>query len=247
MADKIAIKYPILVAYGGFILVSTLMVGILPPLVNRPECDVSDKNTKALETKNEAVVDRTQRDIQDSIKQTNFDQRLGDILKEYPDYLEELSDRYSRPIKSTYTYCDEISNPTEDYYPWYSYRLPDRYVPTKYDVELFIPDWGLKVYDGFMNITVNITSSSQDKYIILHADREIPILLSVRDKDGNDLKVDCVGQFNKFKNEYFIIKMQDFINMNQGPIKIQFLFIALLPKYDSGIFEFQFGKPGSES
>lgn len=250
MVDKIPVKYSIIAAYGAFIFVSTLMVGILPPLVNRPECKVSDSDTKDLENKNEAVFDRMPRDVQDSIEQTNFDQRLDDILQEYPNYLEELSKRYSIPIKSTYTYCPEISNPTGDYYPWYSYRLPDRFVPTNYNVELFVPDWGLKVYNGFMDITVDVTSPStdpNDKYIILHADKEIPILLFVKDKNGNDLDVNCVGQYNRFKNEYFIIKMENYVNMNQGPITIKFLFLALLPKYDSGIFEFQFGKPGSES
>jgi len=39
MVDKIKITYPILVGYFAFVLVSSLLLGLLLPFVNRPTCD----------------------------------------------------------------------------------------------------------------------------------------------------------------------------------------------------------------
>lgn len=38
MVATISVSYGLLAGYVGFVVVSTLLVGILPPLVNLPEC-----------------------------------------------------------------------------------------------------------------------------------------------------------------------------------------------------------------
>lgn len=247
MAKTIQVSYLVIGAYGTFIMFSTLMVGILPPLVNRPECN-SNNDTNLIK---ENVVERAPREIQMPIEPININKRINDFKQEYSDFIAQMPEKFSRLLKSDgYNICPEVLNPNGQIYPWFYERLPDRYVPKHYNVELFVPEWGLNVYVGEMAIQVNIvtdSSSPNDKYIILHADKEIPILGSIKDKSGNELKVDCVAEYNQFKNEYFVIKLKDFIDIGASPLTIELLFLAILPEYDSGIFEFKFGKPGSES
>lgn len=52
MPNKIKVSYLVLFSYGFFIFVSTLLVGILPPLVNRPICSPTEENNNLkVETK----------------------------------------------------------------------------------------------------------------------------------------------------------------------------------------------------
>lgn len=244
MDGKLHISYVVIGAYGAFVLISSLLVGLLPPFVNRPECKDSSSSRY-----NEPL-DRTIRDVEQA--QPNYNERLAQFKTKYPGKLEELSTKYQRNLKTDgYNICPEIINPQPGVlYPWYTPRLPDRYVPLHYDVELFVPEWGLTVYDGFMDMKVDITkeySSELDKYILVHAAEEIPILQFIKDREDNDIEIDCVGEYNFFKNDYFIIKTKQPLNPSHGPLSIEFLFIAILPEFDSGIFEFQFGPIGSKS
>lgn len=52
MANKIIVSYLVLFSYGIFIFISTVLVGVLPPLINRPICnqEKEDNNLK-IETK----------------------------------------------------------------------------------------------------------------------------------------------------------------------------------------------------
>lgn len=247
MSEKLHISYVVIGAYAAFVLVSTLLVGLLPPFVNRPMCE----NKPESGAKFDQLIRET-RDTEHAQPEPNLNERIAQFKQKYPAKIEELSAKYSRKLKvDGYNICPEILKPEPGVlYPWYSPRLPDRYVPLHYDVELFVPQWGLNVYDGFMDMKVDITrehTNDLDRYILVHAAEEIPLLQYIKDRNDQDVEVECVGEFNYYKNDYFIIKTKNPLNPSNGPLSIEFLFIAILPEYDSGIFEFQFGTPGSQS
>jgi len=248
---EVNVPYLVIGAYALFVIGSSLLVGLLPPFVNRPACKETDAARNEINIEQFSDHIRQRRDVE--TQRTNLNERIANFNKLHPGKIEEVSSRYSqarsRSIKvDGYKICPEIFQPEAGVtYPWYSQRLPDRYVPVHYDVELFVPQWGLAVYDGFMDMEVDIKGPAQNKYILVHAEAEIPLLQFIKDKNNNPIEIDCVAEYTYFKNDYFIIKTKDFLQPENGPISIEFLFIALLPEFDTGIFEFKFGKPGMES
>ncbi|CAF1085365.1 unnamed protein product, partial [Brachionus calyciflorus] len=177
MGEKKTVSYLVIGAYAAFVLGSSLLVGLLPPFVNRPTCKDDSaalvKQDIQFESISNQVLERPRREVQEQNEQTkrpDLNERISNFKKTYPGRIEELSTKFSRSVKSDgYGICEEIVNPQPGTnYPWYSQRLPDRYVPLHYDVELFVPQWTLSVYDGFMDMKVDIRGSSQDKYILVH-------------------------------------------------------------------------------
>lgn len=177
----------------------------------------------------------------------NINERLKSFTEKYPGKLEEaLRRRPGAKADTNFKICSELLKPEAGVnYPWYSPRLPSNIVPVHYDLEILIPKFFENVYDGFDTITANVVTSTQ--YILLHAASELPFLQYVKDKNGNEVAIDCIGEFNYFKNDYYIIKTVKPLQPSDGPIAINFLFLNTYLDYDTGIFELKFGKPGSES
>lgn len=240
MGETIRVSYLVLGAYGAFVVVASLLVGLLPPLVNRPTC----KDEIAIDLPKElyeSKLGRHQRDA--TVPELNIYERMEAFSEKYPNKLEEIFKRRNVVKKAVDApICKELIQPEAGVnYPWYFPRLPDNIAPINYDLELFVPKWGLNIYDGFINMKLEVKAPTE--YVLIHASLELPFIQEFVDKNNKSVDVECIGEFQYFKNDYYIVKTAKPLQPSDGPFNIKFLFIAILPEFDSGIFEFKFKTP----
>ncbi len=74
--------------------------------------------------------------------------------------------------------------------------MPDNLKPLSYEIELYVPEFGIPLYDGFDMISIEVTKPTQ--YIILHTKLELLIFNGLTDKNGNNISIACVGEFPTF-------------------------------------------------
>ena len=154
----VAVSYVVLGGYAAFVVISSLLVGILPPLVNLPDCtednaiiikqpsninqDLPVKISKPTEklVQNEKHSKISKRDTSKNVLE-----RTNAFQESHPGYLSKLSNRAYPNL----TVCSELVAPVPGVrYPWYESRLPNYIAPINYDVELFVPTWSSPIYDG---------------------------------------------------------------------------------------------------
>ncbi|CAF0970213.1 unnamed protein product [Brachionus calyciflorus] len=193
MTKTTSVSYLVLLAYFSFVIISSVLVGVLPPLVNRPLCK-----------SNESKI---------SISKRSIESKKIDICPELTDF--------------------EIGI----ILPWDSYRLPKNVIPLNYEIELKIPSLNSKVYNGKSEITVQI-SESLDTFVI-HKKLMNVNITELRDSKGELLEISCAGDYDKY--DYYIFKTRDYISPDSSPLTLKYTFEAHLDKYESGLFNFNFG------
>ena len=98
-----------------------------------------------------------------------------------------------------------------------------------------------KIYNNCAWNKTNATNT-----FILHSSQsDLPLLQSVTDKDGNELNIDCAGEYSP--NEYYVFKTLTPVQPQQSPLTISFEYVKSLSKYESGLFEIEFGLESDKS
>ena len=217
MSGTISVSYLVIGSYIAFVVGSSLLVGLLPPLVNRPTCKedkvllksnpIIDKrsliDTVVIET-NENVkmaesnfhdgidynklkefskrLPHRNTSLESKIKnklnrhatvRLDLNQRIESFNKMYPSEARSFHARRKAEVKSGYPICTEILDSSVNG-PWKNNRLPGDVVPSNYILDILVPRWGLEVYDGSVDINVNVLKPTQ--YFLLHSKLDIPLL-----------------------------------------------------------------------
>ena len=191
----VTVSYIAIGGYAAFVVISSLLVGILPPLVNRPYCD--EKTTPSLRNaddeyiikpshplvaeENENVVpalklaeENHSKKISKRDTSRNVIERTDAFRQSHADFLSQRGDLLKNKAYNL-SICQEITNPQPGVrYPWYESRLPKSLVPTNYDLELFVPTFTSEIYDGKITITFTVLNSTN--FIILHSKLELPFV-----------------------------------------------------------------------
>ena len=273
-----------IIGYTLFVIVACLLVGLLPPFVNRPTCKEnsnrllghqkepfpsSNKTTGLLERVNKRIQDKNLtvaeevslkepfRSIQNFSKNTktfksreskknskNIFERFKNANTENPARTSFFKQKVKNPNKKL-SICPEIENPTiGEFYPWYNERLPDYTIPTKYDIELFVPEWIVPIFDGFIEITIKLTQPTN--YLLLHSRVDILIFNQLLDAKGQEINVECLGEV--VGDDYLVVKSDRMIQPSEGPLRVSFYVIDILTSgIESGIFEISFEEAGKQS
>jgi len=178
MGEKITISYLSFTLYILFVIVASLLVGLLPVYINPPQCDTISLRT------NNINVNENKPNIQINTDYSNNKRHKRSSQTLNPDkYLNEIKSRnprFNSIARSNLTYCSELLDPQSSSYPWFNYRLPTNIVPIHYDLYIDMPIWPIKptIYDGFVDIQMNVTESTDT--IILHVDVQgVPIFQNV--------------------------------------------------------------------
>ena len=182
----VTVSYLILGGYAAFVVISSLLVGILPPLVNLPTCDPdskdfvikpSNRNIEVNNVVNEPIQNPLPNDNQKHSKISKRDtsknvlERTSSFKESHPAFLSKLSTGNYPNL----TICSEIINPVPGVrYPWYESKLPSYITPINYDIELFVPTWSSPVYDGEIDITFSVANSTN--FVLLHSKLDLPFI-----------------------------------------------------------------------
>ena len=227
MAEKINVPYVAIVAYGAFVLVATLLVGLLPPLVNRPTCKpeptltvYSPPSSENIQTSNRVI---SKRSFNEKPILTKNDKNRKQFKQ--PGYTESSRDKFDK--------CGDVQNPLPDVdYPWYSPNLDNVIFPVEYDIEMTLPTREFPTYVGFITIHFNVTKNSE--YLLL----QIDLIQDVVDGSGKPVRIACVDRYPL--NDYLIIKTRDTMVPEKNTYSIEIKFVGSLSEFDSGLFSFEF-------
>lgn len=248
MSDKILVSYVNLGVYIAFIVVGSLLVSLLPIYVNQPTCEPTAKiQSKIIQNYTEQV-DSPQAFIRHKHDLTPKQASLrAKLINALPEELKKINSRHPElNLKSVdLPLCPELTDPQPIIsYPWYEKRLPKTIVPINYDLFLFLPLWGEEsVYDGQVIITVDVKQATN--LIILHKYlNELPEFQSLTDKNGNNVDMDCTGEY--YDNDFLIFRAKNNLQPQNGPYKLKLFFIAFLNKLETGLYEFNFS-PDSDA
>ena len=260
MGEKITVSYVSLVAYILFVIVGSLLVGLLPVYVDRPTCTNNDAavvksavvysqsaEIKQAEQLPELKKSRPRRSIPTDQKRTERKEKLEKSLPEHVNRIRTMNPRFedSLIVRNQPELCQDVYNPNgTQYYPWYDYRLPTNILPLNYDLYLFLPLWGTNsIYDGLVDIKINVTSPTNTIILNIVSTDEIPKFRNLTDSNGNEVTVKCVGEFDYY--EYLIYQTQN--NLAVGIYTLSLSFLADLNKVQNGFFEFNFASGADPS
>jgi hypothetical protein len=240
--------------YVTAIVGASLMVGLMPPFVNRPACNpngLPNSRENALPAAADLTDDFLVREKRaDPVaapqneyekKWRNFKDNVEDRVKDQPYYVK----KFANNMKSIFDICPEISNPPppDAAFPWLFSRLPSYIKPVNYLVELILYAFELNAYLGEIELTFDVTEPAN--YILVHsAENELPVIASFRDRLGNNVAVECIGEYVSARTDYFVIRTVQNIQPSAGPFKIAFLFIDSELRMEKGIFklDYNFGE-----
>jgi hypothetical protein len=188
----VSVPYVALGGYAAFVVISSLLVGILPPLVDRPDCkEKSDKYVIKLDNPRAAAIEELpsenalpkeyQADSNKKHSRISKRDTSKNVLERTKAFRESHSELFSRRSMSKIgSYpdlgiCSEIISPVPGVrYPWYESRLPTSIVPENYNVELFVPAWTSPIYDGEIDITFTVKNSTN--FLLLHSKLDLPFI-----------------------------------------------------------------------
>ena len=262
MVGTITIPFVYVGGYAAFVVTSTLLVGLLPALVDLPICEndqagnelaklnaniqhENSRSIRSVEIQNEApsysydYEKYLKPEMKDIFK--NEQEMRAMFLKKQPKPKRNLSENYFLKKKNiqlkNYGECPEFTFPQLGVSPpWYNNRLPSNVIPTHYDVEMYFPAFFQEEYDGFIIVTVNVMEPL-DTFLI-HKKFDFVQVVYMYDKYYNFFDVACDGDFKY--NDYYVFKTNEFIQPEQSPLKIALFFISPLNRYENGIFEVEF-------
>ncbi len=261
MTGTITVPFLYVGGYAAFVVVSTLLVGLLPALVDLPICENEEVANK-LGKLNENNQHQNSR----SIRSAPFDELLN-YSNDFEKYLKpEMKGIFKNEKEMREMYLDKHPRPkrnlSENYYlkkknialkenqecpeftypqlgvtpPWFNNRLPSNVIPIHYEVEMFFPAFYQEEYDGFIVITLKVTEAT-DTFLI-HKKFAFVQVLYMYDKMGNFYDLACDGEFKY--NDYYVFKTTNFVQPDLSPLKLAIFFISPLSVYENGIFEIEF-------
>lgn len=249
-----------LAGYGIFVVVATVLVGVLPPLVNRPLCNENGRPYGRVvdPVLNDVVVDVKQ-DLPEPalplMKQQAKNDKARDVLAEKKAYYIENIEPKIRDLpyferfglkfnaKVDFPACPEIANPQAGVtYPWNSPRLPAYLSPLNYQLTLFLNDFGRDVYTGEIIMTFDVTQANNN-YILVHsAENDIPVIEYLQDRNGANVAINCAGEYQKDRTDYIVIKTEQNLQPTNGPYKLKFSFADYSLEVERGIFKLNYGQ-----
>jgi glutamyl aminopeptidase len=248
--SKVAVPIVYLVGYGAFVVVATLLVGILPPLVNRPACDPSGLPNSRIELPSNSILkkiepaihivrDKRQAEVEPvknvyEEKQKYFKDNVEPRIKNDPFYKKYFRNKGVNDI------CPEITNPQPGVtYPWNSTRLPTTLKAYNYALTLYLTDVDREVYVGDNIIRFDVNQPTN--YIILHsAENDLPTIQSLKNNLNQDVPITCIGEYVQDKVDYLIIKTDQPLNENNQPYSLDIAFIDFNIRTESGIFKLNY-------
>ncbi len=255
MGEKITVSYVSLVAYILFVIVGSLLVGLLPAFVDRPKCANNDAAVVKSAVYSQLVEInqpkqlpelkkiRSRRNIptdpQGIQKRLEKKEKLEKSLPEHLNRIRQMNPRFEEyTIRNQLDLCQDVYNPNSSVqYPWYNYRLPTNIHPLNYDLFLFLPLWGAgSIYDGVVDIRINVTSPTDTIILNIVSTDEIPKFRNLTDSNGNEVAVKCAGEFDYY--EYLIYQTKNPLSV--GIYTLSLTFLADLNKVENGLFEFNF-------
>jgi hypothetical protein len=246
--SKVAVPIVYLVGYGAFVVVATLLVGLLPPLVNRPACDPSGLPSSRLDgpaaVVKQALPLAVVREKRQAVAETNvyetklrnFRDNVEPKLKNDGFYKKYFKNRGVTDI------CPELTNPQPGVqYPWNNTRLPTNIRAYQYALTLYLTDLDREVYLGDNVIRFDVNQPTN--YIILHsAENDLADIQSLKNNLGEDVAIDCIGEFVQGKLDYLIIKTVAPLNVNFQPYSLDIAFVDFNIRTESGIFKITYEK-----
>lgn len=234
-SGKIQVPLVAIIGYASFVVVASLLVGILPALVNLPECkDDGGQFAQAVYKtwQEEKGIDTFADKLQHGHPAKRFAEpevpkEVSNLLNKQ--LLREKSKKRSKEIASraeldaafgkssarALPSCAELSDPNQQSYPWSSYRLPGDLAPTAYDITLNIAgfDEASKSYTGRSVITMNVVRATQFLMLSARFDSINDIdFVSLKDRNNAALTAECAF----ITNEYYVIKTSAQVTPAQG-------------------------------
>lgn len=255
-----------IIVYVAFVITGTLLVGILPPLVNLPVCKPKDDSGRSLDTNllpqprmlaeelensapilapNAKINYKQKREVKvdslnaNELSYKKFKDELEPTIRNNPFYVMK-----QHKYRGVYDICPELTSPQPGVnYPWYYPRLPSYLKPVNYYIEVAINELGGDVELGESIITFDVTEATD--LVLLHSGpNEFIFVGALKDKDDNEINITCTGKYDKLRNDYLIIRAEQQLLPANGPFKITFIFIDDPTKTEEGIFFLNYG--GSE-
>ena len=244
MGEKITVSYVSLSLFVVFIVVSTLLVGLLPVYVNKPTCK-TEKSLKLENTNPKIDVHKPRSKRHATAKQIETRSKLEKAFPEDVKAIQAKNPKFANIKSLNVSYCPELINPQPIKYPWYESRLPTSIYPINYDLYFLLPLWGDKsIYDGIVETTIGVDPAKPTNLIIMHMSfNEYPVLLNITDKNGKLVEMDCMGEYQE--NSFLILRTKNNLTSENGPYKVKLFFISSLSDFESGLFEFNFASEPS--
>ena len=122
-------------------------------------------------------------------------------------------------------------------YPWTNDRLTTNVIPIHYDIELFVPNYDQREFNGLMTVEIELVENSTDTFI-LHSRNNAVEVFSLLDKDGEIIDISCAIEYPR--NEYFVFKTTKPVQVSSSPLKVEYFFDGEIDSYESGIFQADF-------
>lgn len=213
------ISYKVIAAYVGVVVGTSLLIGLLASLVNKPACS----------TKRDAAAPEVP-EVKTPIERAH--EKLREIEKRH------ISKSMTHERIDT---CDDINYGAPDA-PWFNPRLPKSVIPTHYDIHFYAPIIQAEEYSGDITITVTLTEPVDT--IVLHSKMLFVYLPRMKDNMNQSIPIKCVGFYPQ--NDYYIIKTVDKLERTRGPLKITLYFTGLVTIFEAGIFEISYEQNGFE-
>ena len=250
MSEKISVSYLALGGYVTFVVISSLLVGLLPPLVNRPYCkpetlslaDFKLDNSEQISPMEPKIHHQEKRESKKTInqifeeKQEKTRKLFEKQIKRDPVFKRLIGERLS-PSRAELPICPEIQDPAPGVtYPWYDSRLPNATKAINYNIELLLSEPSFDVYDGFIEAKFDVTAPLN--YLLFHAgEYDYATLLGITDKNNNIVPCSCQGLFPFLRNDYYIVKPQQPLQPQNGPYLASFVFLDEYREADSGKYK----------
>ena len=246
--NKYFISYFVLASYAISVFLLSLLLVLLLSLagVDRTSCKDDSKMVASVnKVVNNALKQSEIKGPQQPIDpKKKLHKRLA-IDEKYFQLMKTLKENeYRKPefknVKETPT-CEALFQTDVNRTLWESQRLPTNIIPKRYVVEFFSPYFSLGIYNGQVDIYLDITEDVNT--FIVHAHLLNVFLPFLRDNTNTILSLQCADYYPL--NEYFVIRTNSMVRKSQAPLRLTLQFDGFLHLYESGVFSIQYG-PGSE-
>lgn len=247
-APKYFVSYFVLGGYVAAIFAISLIIALTSSLANVKRTNCENPNSKSLANANlnkieeikseplikkEQVIQQNRHNSKRNINDDEYAEKMK-ILKQY----EHLKDANVKEVPT----CGSLFQTSTNGTLWESERLPKNVLPTHYVVEFFSPYFSFGIYNGQVEIYLDITENVNT--IIIHSHLINVFLPFLHDNTNTLIDLQCADYFKYY--EYFVIRTQNMISRSQAPLKLTLQFDGFLNIYESGIFSLSYAAPGTE-
>ena len=276
MGEKLQVSYLVIAGYAIFVVIASLLVGLLPPLVNKPLCKETTSPANVIQQQETIVSDKTFPDFLANVKRRVANQAKIDVAtpkvsaSQKDGVLKIKSKRDSRNILER---TKNIKLDSKARKVFFEKKAGKSYENLTICPEIEYPADNI-VYPWYSNrlpdyviptlynielyvpqwiapiydalIVIDLKVTQPTNYIILHNKIDLVLLDELRDAMGNLVNVVCVGE--QMLQDYLIIKTDRFLQPNEGTFKLSFFVIEFLTGFkESGIFEIGFDNVQKQS